>query len=246
MFHPSCIVERNESPLRALESLPVRKGLLRGAAREMIIEEFGLRFAIHPLEGQKTGFFLDQRENRFLARRYCPGARVLDCFCNDGGFALNAVRGGAKEVLALDASEEEIRRARRNAELNQIDSITFTPGDVFETLERLQATGERFDVVILDPPSFTRNKKSVPSAKRGYRELHTRAFRVLHPGGMLLTSSCSHHIVEETFLEVIQEAARRGGRTLQMLDWRGAAPDHPTLPGVEETRYLKFGVFRVL
>jgi 23S rRNA (cytosine1962-C5)-methyltransferase len=243
--HPECIVERNESPLRELESLPTRKGVLRGTARELTIEEYGLRYRMHPLEGQKTGFFLDQRENRLLARRYCAAGRVLDCFCNDGGFALNAALGGASAVLAVDASAEEIRRAGENAELNGITAVTFEEGDVFSRLKTLQEGGEKFDAVILDPPSFTRSKKTVPAAKRGYRELHERAFRLLKGGGFLLTASCSHHIEAETFLDVITESAWRCGRRLQLLEWRGAAPDHPTIPGVPETTYLKMGVFRV-
>ena len=200
---------------------------------------------MHPLEGQKTGFFLDQRENRLLARRYCATGRVLDCFCNDGGFALNAAVGGASAVLAIDASAEEIRRATDNAALNGIGAVTFETGDVFLRLKALQEAGEKFHSVILDPPSFTRSRTAVPAAKRGYRELHERAFRLLRSGGFLLTSSCSHHIDAETFLEVINESAWRCGRRLQMLDWRGAAPDHPTIPGVPETTYLKMGVFRV-
>jgi len=246
LFHPACIVERNESPLRALESLPERKGVLAGSPSELVLEDSGLRFFFHPLEGQKTGYFLDQRENRLLARRYGAGARVLDCFCNDGGFALNAARGGAGSVLAIDASTEEISRAERNAELNGDHVITFEENDVFGRLKSLLTKDELFDLVVLDPPSFTRNRKSVPAAKRGYRELHEGSMRLLRKGGILLTASCSHHIEPDTFMGVVQDAARRADRILQLLDWRGASPDHPVLPGVPETRYLKFGVFRVV
>jgi 23S rRNA (cytosine1962-C5)-methyltransferase len=246
IFHPSCIVERNESPRRELESLPQRKGVIAGTPRAQVIEDLGIRYGFHPLEGQKTGFFLDQRENRLLARRYSEHARVLDCFCNDGGFALNAAWGGATSVLAVDSSEEEIRRAERNARLNELQSVTFVAENVFDYLRTLHDKEEQFDVIILDPPSFTRSKKTVPTAKRGYRELHEASFHLLRPGGLLMTASCSHHIDPATFMDVIQEAASRTGRRLQLLDWRGAAPDHPVLPSVPETRYLKFGVFRVL
>lgn len=246
LLHPRSIVERNESPLRALESLPERRGTLRGEAGPVEIEEHGIRYSLHPLEGQKTGFFLDQRENRLLAQRYSRGARVLDCFCNDGGFALNAARGGATAVLAIDASEEETRRGERNAHLNGITTVTFETNDVFTRLRSLREKDERFDLIILDPPSFTRSRKNVPAAKRGYRELHEGALRLLRPDGLLITSSCSHHIEPETFMQVIQDAAFRCGRSLQTLDWRGAGPDHPTLPAVPETRYLKLGVFRAL
>ncbi len=246
LLHPRCIVERNESPLRALESLPERRGVLRGEPAPVEIEEHGIRYTLNPLEGQKTGFFLDQRENRLLARRYSQGARVLDCFCNDGGFALNAARGGASSVLALDVSAEEIRRASTNAELNAITTVRFETADVFERLRSLREEGARFDLIILDPPSFTRSRKNVPAAKRGYRELHESALRILDADALLITASCSHHIEPETFLQVIQDAAFRCGRSLQILDWRGAAPDHPVLPAAPETRYLKLGVFRVL
>jgi 23S rRNA (cytosine1962-C5)-methyltransferase len=244
LLHPGCIIERNESPLRALESLPERQGVLRGEPRPVEIEEHGIRYCLHPLKGQKTGFFLDQRENRFLTRRYSRDATVLDCFCNDGGFALNAARGGAASVLAIDASGEETERGTRNAELNGITTVTFETADVFARLRALREEGNRFDLIILDPPSFTRSRKNVPAAKRGYRELHEGALRILRPDGFLITASCSHHIEPRTFLEVIQDAAFRCGRSLQLLDWRGAAPDHPTLPGVPETQYLKLGVFR--
>ncbi len=246
LLHPRAIVERNESPLRALESLPERRGPLRGEPGPVEIEEHGIRYSLHPLEGQKTGFFLDQRENRLLAQRYGSGGRVLDCFCNDGGFALNAARGGATSVLAIDASEEETRRGEQNARLNGITNVTFETGDVFARLRSLRENNERFNLIILDPPSFTRSRKNVPAAKRGYRELHEGALRLLFRDGFLITSSCSHHIEPETFLQVIQESALRCGRSLQTLEWRGAAPDHPTLPPVPETRYLKLGVFRAL
>jgi 23S rRNA (cytosine1962-C5)-methyltransferase len=181
-----------------------------------------------------------------MIRRLAAGARVLDCFCNTGGFALNATRGGAGSVLALDSSGEAITRARENARLNGCDTIVFEEVDVFARLESLKEASETFDLVILDPPSFTRSRKSVPSAKRGYRELHQGAFRVLKRGGFLVTASCSHHIEPGVFADVVAEAALRSGRTLQLLEWRGASPDHPVLPGVPETAYLKLGVYRSL
>ena len=246
LFAPLCIVERNESPLRSLESLPERVGVLRGSVAPVEFQEHGIRYRVNPLEGQKTGFFLDQRENRLMIRRYASGARVLDCFCNTGGFALNAARGGAPTVLALDSSPDALGRARTNAQLNGIDNVTFEETDVFTRLESLRAASEVFDLVILDPPSFTRSRKSVPAAKRGYRELHQGAFRVLRRGGVLVSASCSHHIEPEVFGEVIADAALRSGRTLQLLEWHGAAADHPVIPGVPETAYLKLGVYRVL
>ena len=245
LLHPGCIVERNESPLRVLEHLPQKKGILRGAAGPTTIEEHGLRYVVDVLEGQKTGFFLDQRENRGLAARYCGHGSVLDCFCNDGGFALNAARGGAAEVLAADVSPEAVTRARANAALNGLSAVQTHQADIFDLLPSLAGSGRHFDAIVLDPPSFTHSRKNVQSAKKGYRDLHMKAFAVLRRGGMLLTASCSHHIEPEVFLTLVDESARKCGRRLQMLEWRGAAPDHPTLPAVPETRYLTFGVFRV-
>jgi 23S rRNA (cytosine1962-C5)-methyltransferase len=245
LFHPAGIVERNESPLRDLENLPRRTGILRGTVGPTVHCELDVRFTVHPLEGQKTGFFLDQRENRLLLRRYCPGMTVLDAFCNDGGFALHAARAGATSVEALDVSAEAIERARANAELNGLSNVRFEVADVFDTLKSMGESGRKFDIVALDPPSFTRSRKNVASARRGYRDLNAAAMRVLKKGGILLSASCSHHITEETFLDAISEAGRRSGRELQLLDWRGAAPDHPVLPQVPETRYLKCAVMCV-
>jgi 23S rRNA (cytosine1962-C5)-methyltransferase len=245
LLHPAAIVERNESPLRLLEQLPQEKGILRGSVQPITIEEHGLRYTVDILEGQKTGFFLDQRENRAAAAHYCRSGAVLDCFCNDGGFALNAARGGASSVLALDASADAVARARANAALNGLTTIAFEQADVFERLDSLAAEGRRFDAVILDPPSFTRTKKNVQPAKQGYRDLHRKALALLQSGGILFTASCSHHIEPEVFLAIVDQTARKAGKRLQLLEWRGAAPDHPTLPAVPETKYLKVGVFTV-
>ncbi len=245
-FSPVSIVARNESPLRSLENLPLHRDVLYGEPGPTTITERGLRYTVDLREGQKTGFFLDQRENRGALERYCRGARVLDAFCNDGGFALTAARGGAREVLGVDVSEDAIARARANAMMNGIEGVEFEEGDVFETLTRLSRAGEKYDVIVLDPPSFTRSRKNVQSAKKGYLELHRSALTLLPPGGILLTASCSHHILPEVFLEIVDESARRSGRRAQLLEWMGAAPDHPTLPAVPETRYLKVGIFRIL
>ena len=246
LLHPQGIVERNESPLRSLEGLPIKKAVLRGSVEPTIIDDCGVRYRVNVVEGQKTGFFLDQRENRVAVRRYCKDADVLDCFCNEGGFALHALRGGARSVFAIDASADAIAQARENAALNGLHRIQFEHEDVFDALKRLAAEERKFDVVILDPPSFTKTKKHVQQAKQGYKELHSLALRVLHRGGILATASCSHHILPEVFLTIIDGTARKMNRTLQLLDWRSAAPDHPILPQVPETRYLKFGIFRAL
>ena len=246
LFHPKAIVERNESPLRTLEQLPQKKEVLRGTIGQTIISENGAKFKVSLLEGQKTGFFLDQRDNRLAVQRYVKNASVLDCFCNEGGFAIYAARGGASRVCALDSSETAIANAKVNATINEVPQIEFETADVFERLPKLFEEGERFDVVILDPPSFSRNKKTVATALKGYKEINAGALKLINPGGILVTASCSHHVTAESFIESIEAAARVAHRSLQMLEWRGAAADHPTLPVMPETGYLKFGVFAVL
>ncbi len=245
VLHPTGIVERNESPLRLLENLPQEKGILRGTAAPTIITENGIQYGVELLEGQKTGFFLDQRENRAAIRQYCDGGTVLDCFCNDGGFTLNARRAGAASVTGVDASDETIQRARSNAALNGMSGVEFRKADTFEALKQLHKSDAIFDVVILDPPSFTKSRKNVPAARKGYKELHTHALKLINEGGILATACCSHHIESDVFLDIVDETARKSGRGLQLLEWRGAAPDHPTLPAVPETRYLKFGIFQI-
>jgi 23S rRNA (cytosine1962-C5)-methyltransferase len=242
---PAAIILRNESPLRTLEELPIYTRIAWGTPAPVTISESGIRYAVNPLEGQKTGFFFDQRENRKAFARYAPGTRVLDCFCNDGGFSFAAIRGGAKETLGIDSSTDAVTRAAVNAGLNGMRSAQFREGDVFTLLAEL-SSGEPYDLVSLDPPSFTKSRKNVQTAKKGYRDLHLAAFKVLKPGGILLTVSCSHHILPEVFLDIVQDSAMRADRTLQLLEWHGASPDHPTLPAVPETGYLKAGIFRVL
>lgn len=246
VFAPRAIVERNESHLREREGLAVRRGLLRGEEPgPTTIEEGDVRFEVDLLGGHKTGFFFDQRENRLLMRRYVPGMRVLDAYCADGAFALHAVRGGASAVLGIDVAPDSIERARRNAIANGLESsCQFETIDSLGAMESLHGRGERFDVVILDPPSFTRSRKNVPSAKKGYEEVNRKALRILRRGGILATASCSFHITDETFLECIQTAAFRAERQLKQLEWRTQAPDHPVIPAMPETRYLKFGVFK--
>jgi 23S rRNA (cytosine1962-C5)-methyltransferase len=245
VFHPKAIIERNESPLRSLEQLPLNKGVLRGTIGQTIISEHDAKFKVSLLEGQKTGFFLDQRENRLALQRYARNASVLDCFCNEGGFAIYAARGGAKHVWGIDSSESAIANARVNATINEIPAVKFEVADVFTRLPELHATGEQFDVVVLDPPSFSRNKKTVATALKGYKEINAGAARLLIPGGILLTASCSHHVTAESFVTAVEDGARAAHRSLQLLEWRGASADHPTLPSMPETAYLKFGIFAV-
>jgi 23S rRNA (cytosine1962-C5)-methyltransferase len=246
IFHPKAIVERNESPLRSLEQLPLEKGVVRGTIGQTIISENGVKFKVDLLQGQKTGFFLDQRENRKAIQRYALGATVLDCFCNEGGFALYAGLGKAKSVQAIDISEAAIANAKVNSAFNEVSNVRFEVGDVFEKLPRLAEAGDKFDAVILDPPSFSRNRKTVATALKGYKEINTGALRLVNTGGILMTASCSHHVTEESFLDVVEASARSAHRSLQLLEFRGASPDHPTLSTMPETKYLKFATFAVL
>lgn len=245
LFHPKAIVERNESPLRSLEQLPQKKGVLRGTVGQTIISEGDIKFKVSLLEGQKTGFFLDQRENRRALQRYVRNASVLDCFCNEGGFAIYAAKSGATLVRGLDSSEGAIANAKVNATINEVPGIKFEVADVFVRLPELLESGERFDVIILDPPSFSKNKKTVATALKGYKEINAGAARLINSGGILVTASCSHHVTAESFLEIVEEGARAAHRSLQLLEWRGASADHPTLPAMPETAYLKLGIFAV-
>jgi len=246
LLHPKGIVERNESPLRELEGMESRKGVLRGTISLVTITESDVKFEIDLLEGQKTGFFLDQRENRLHVRQLAKDRRVLDCFCNDGGFALHAARAGASKVLGIDVSASAVRRARNNAAINELGPhCTFAEGDAFEFLIQAAADGETYDLIILDPPSFTKSRKNIASAKRGYKEINANALRLLSPGGILATASCSHHITRDDFAAVIASSAAEARRKVQLIDWRGAAPDHPVLPAMPETEYLKFALCHV-
>jgi len=247
LFQPRGIIERNDSTLRAYEELPQRSGYLFGDdTGPVVIEENGLRYRIDLLHGQKTGFFFDQKLNRQAAARYAPGTRALDCFCNLGSFSFHLARGGAAEVTGVDVSETAVEKARENAVLNDIPNVTFVAEDAFLFLEEKVKNGRRFDLIVLDPPSFARNRKTVGPAKKGYRRLNELALRALTEGGILVTASCSFHIFEDVFHDLINEAAVRADRRLQLLEWHHQAPDHPILPAMPETRYLKLGIFQVI
>ena len=245
IFSPRGIVERNESPLRTLEDLPLRKGIVRGTVEPTIIDLDDLKFRIDLLEGQKTGFFLDQRENRSSLRRFAKDANVLDCFCNEGGFGLYAAHFGAKHVTGVDSSEFAIEKSNVNATLNNLHNITFNCADAFGALASDVELKKKYDIVVVDPPSFAKNKKTVATAAKGYKEVNTGALRLLNAGGILATASCSHHVTEEMFLNIIMNSGVKAGRKLRLLHIGGAAPDHPTLPAMPETKYLKFAILSV-
>jgi 23S rRNA (cytosine1962-C5)-methyltransferase len=244
-FAPRAIVERNDVRVRGLEGLPLRSGVLYGEEPgELEVSQHGVRFRVAPLGGQKTGAFLDQRENHLAARRYARG-RALDCFTFNGGFALSIARG-CESVTGLDISAEAVAASRRNAELNGATNVEFREANVFDALHEMEAAGERFDTVVLDPPAFAKNRASVAAAARGYKEVNLRALKMLRPGGHLVTCTCSYHMTEPLFLEVLAEAARDARRRVQVVERRTQSQDHPVLLGVPETLYLKCVVARVV
>lgn len=244
-FAPRAIVERNDVKVREKENLPLQNGLLFGTCPdEIIIEQDGIKFAVAPLGGQKTGAFLDQRENRFALRRYARG-RALDCFTFNGGFALNLALT-CDNVRAIDISSDAIKLAARNAELNQISNVNFETANVFDFLKDAETAGERFDTIVLDPPAFAKNRGSVQNAVRGYKEINLRALKMLNKNGILATCTCSHHVTEELFLQTVLEAANDAGKSVQLIEKRAQSSDHPILLGVPETYYLKCLILRVL
>ena len=243
MFHPKAIVARNDVAIRTLEELPLEKKVLRGNTGITIIDD-GVKFEVDVLNGQKTGFFLDQRENRKEIHRYAIGGTVLDCFCNEGGFALHAASAKATSVYGLDISESAIAKAKVNVRLNSA-VVEFEIADISEALKLLGEKNKKFDMVILDPPSFTKSKKNIPAALRGYKEINAAAMRLINTGGFLVTASCSHHITEDGFLSAVEQAAVKSKRYVQLLEFTGAAPDHPVIPAMPETKYLKFAIFAV-
>jgi len=236
------VFERSEASAIEKEGMKASVGLRSGAEPLEFIEirENGVRFLVDVRGGHKTGFYLDQRENRAALLPYVRGKRVLDCFTYTGGFALYATAGGAAAVTALDASEKALALARRNLEQNSVSvPVTFNRADVPEELRRLRRDGLKYDVIILDPPSFTQTESGVKKALRGYKDININALRLLEPGGILFTCSCSQHITDELFDRMLSDAAAEAGRPVQILERRGQAKDHPTLAACPETRYLK-------
>ena len=244
-FAPRAVVERNDVRVRALEGLEMSAGVLYGEAPgEMEVVQHGVRLRVSPLGGQKTGAFLDQRENHLAARAHARG-RALDCFTFQGGFALS-VAGSCESVTGVDISADAVAAARRNAELNGAANVEFREANVFDALRDYEQAGARFDTVVLDPPAFAKNRASVAAAARGYKEINLRALKLLEPGGVLVTCTCSYHMSEQMFLEVIAEAAADALRRVQVVERRVQAGDHPVLVGVPETLYLKCVVLRAV
>ena len=247
------IFERSDAKVRELEGLPRTKGFIGPEFDPLVpITENGIRYIVDVKEGQKTGFFLDQKENRAavarLVRRLSSGeVRVLDCFTHTGSFGLNAAAAGASSVLSVDASEPAIEQARENAVRNALqDRVRYQAADVFELLPQLEKAGERYDLVILDPPAFTKSRSATKNAVKGYREINLRGMRLVKNGGFLATCSCSHFMTEDLFAKTLQEAARGARRRLRQVEFRTQGPAHPILWGDDESYYLKFYIFQVI
>ena len=248
-FQPRAVIERNDARVRELEGLPLISATVYGEApEELEIRQHGLRFVVSPGAGQKTGSFLDQRENRLAARAAAlttNRVRALDCFTFNGAFALH-LASVCEEVIGIDISADAVAAANRNAQLNGFNNVEFREANVFDALREFEAGGERFDVIVLDPPAFAKNRASLKSALRGYKEINLRALKLLAPGGALITCTCSYHVSEDLFLEVLEQAAIDARRRVQIVEKRMQASDHPVLIGMPETYYLKCVIARVL
>ena len=247
LLNPRGVYLRTEKGIGKLEGVELHDQLLWGEAppADLSIAENGMRFFVNLAEGQKTGYYLDQRDNRVAVAKLCGGKRVLDCFCYTGGFGLYAAKGGAAEVLGVDASEPALELARRNAQVNGLSNITFENADVFGRLAELVAAGRQFDVVILDPPKFARNRAAVPEALKGYRRLHQLALKLLARDGVLVSCCCTGLIAMMELEDLIAQVAVEAKRDLQILERRGAAADHPVAVTCRETGYLKCVISRV-
>lgn len=245
-LHPDGIYERDDVPVRELEGLPQQTGLLYGAVPDKVeMQENGVRFLVDVKNGQKTGFFLDQKENRAAIAPFVRGQRVLDCFTHTGSFALHAGHYGAAEVTGVDISDYACECARENAALNGLNNVQFVAANVFDLLKEKTAEGDRYDVIILDPPAFTKTRSAVDAAVRGYKEINLRAMKLLRDGGYLITCSCSQHILPQRFQGIVQSAAADTHTHLQQVEFRTQGRDHPILPALPETQYLKCGIYRV-
>lgn len=242
------IYQKNDIAVRSIEGLPMVDELLFGEVPdEVIINENGVQFYVNISGGQKTGHYLDQRCNRALLNPISRGANVLDAFCYTGGFGLNAANFGAKSVLGIDASEDAVRIARRNAELNKVSEICeYEVANVFDRLRELEEKGLQFDLVVLDPPAFAKNKRAVEGALKGYKEINLRAMKILRSSGFLLTCSCSHHISWDLFEGIILEAAKDAHKSLRVVARTGQPSDHPVLMGFDESLYLKCLLLEVI
>jgi len=240
------IFTKNESYFRKLEGLSEDDEIYLGKAESVIVDDGSIKYKIDFEKGHKTGFYFDQSDNRFFIEQICNGSKVADLFCNSGGFGLHAAKAGASFVAFADSSASEIENVKTNILLNEIKCpVEFEVKDIFDFLGQCISEKKKYDVVMLDPPAFAKNKKSLPKAKKGYEKLNRLAFQTVKDGGYLVTSSCSHHLAKDEFLKIINNAATRAGKKIQLLTFSGASKDHPQLSSMPETEYLKFLAFRV-
>lgn len=244
---PRGVYERNDVPVRELEGLSQQTGLLWGEVPDRVeMQENGVRFLVDVKEGQKTGFFLDQKENRAAIAPFVPGMRVLDCFTHTGSFALHAARYGAAEVTGVDISEHACACALENARLNGVeDRVRFECANAFDFLRAQQTAKEQYDVVILDPPAFTKTRSAVEGALRGYKEINLRGMKLTRDGGFFVTCSCSQHVTPDLFRGMLMDAQKDAHVQLRQIEWRTQGRDHPILLASPETQYLKCGIFQV-
>lgn len=242
------IYERSDAPVRKKEGMYLHKGFIGGEFDTNVeISENGIKYIVDVVNGQKTGFFLDQKYNRQAIGKLCKDKRVLDCFTHMGTFALNAGINGAKEVTGLDISEFAVKQATENARRNNLsDTVKFRCADVLDELPKLETAGEKYDVVILDPPAFTKSREATKNAIKGYREINRKGLKLVKDGGFFATCSCSHFMTEDLFKETIHQAARSAGKRLRQVEFRTQAPDHPILWAADESYYLKFLIFQVV
>ena len=247
VFSPRGIFERDDSPVREKEGLPAVKRKLYGDFDpHTIVTENGLKMTVDLENGQKTGYFLDQKENRLAIRRYCKGADVLDCFCNSGGFSLNAAAGGAKSILSADISEKALEDVRTNAEMNGFSNVIRTEcGDVFSLLRRFRKEERTFGLIVVDPPAFCKSVAEVQDAIRGYRDINLLAMKSVRKGGFLVTCSCSHYVTFPVFEKMLREAAVSSGRRVSLYEMRTQSADHASLFCDAEGSYLKFYIFGI-
>lgn len=246
-LHPKGIWERNDVPVRKLEGLELTTGLLYGEVPDSVeIAENGVRFFVDVKEGQKTGFFLDQKENRAAIAPFVKGKKVLDCFTHTGSFALHAGYYGAADVTGVDISGYACAFAAKNAELNHLeDRVRFLEANAFDLLSEKSRAGEKYDVIILDPPAFTKSRSTLDNAIRGYKEINLRAMKMVTPGGFLITCSCSQHVLPDMFRKMVIDAANDARVQLRQIEFRTQGKDHPVLPSAPETEYLKCGIYQV-
>ncbi|MGE5431086.1 MAG: class I SAM-dependent rRNA methyltransferase [Syntrophomonadaceae bacterium] len=241
------VFSKNEAYFRRLEGLAEEDTVYLGSNKSEVISDGAVSYRIDFEAGHKTGFYFDQADNRSFIERISEGGTVIDAFCNSGGFGLHAAKAGAKAVTFLDSSQAEIENARGNFQLNKMtQKADFVTGDVFDVFMSMLNEKKKFDLVMVDPPAFAKNKKSLPVAQKGYEKLNRMALGLVEEGGYLVTSSCSHHLNRDSFIQILNSAAQKAGRQVQMIHFSGASLDHPRLPSMEETAYLKFAVLKVI